>query len=207
MNVQKVLLSILLLTVFSPDVYATGQQPDVLIYDGKTYHLFSNPLEDYYPDEDKRPQFMVGPYTSSSGNWRGYVATWEIIGDRLYLSKIDSWFCGAYSRSRRNKGCRRVTLPELFGKKVVHGRVLASWFSGELRVPDGKRLEYVHMGYGSVYERDILFEVKAGRVLKREVVDNTNRARPSNLELQRQELEKLKKSPSGDKPIVRQPTI
>ncbi|MEW6125632.1 MAG: hypothetical protein AB1757_01100 [Acidobacteriota bacterium] len=207
MNIQKALISLFLLMLFPMHAFATGQQADVLVYAGKTYDLFSNPLEDYYPDEDKRPQFWVRPGTMSSGNWRGYVATWEIIGDKLYLSKIDSWFCGGRSKSRRNNGCHRVTLRELFGKRVVNGMVLASWFSGELRVPDGKELEYVHMGYGSVYERDILFEVKAGKILKREVVDNTNRERPSNLELQRQELEKLKKSPLGDKPIVRKPNI
>ena len=207
MDMRKVLISIFLLMLFSTDAFATGQAADVLIYQGKTYALFSNPLEDYYPDEDRRPQFMVRPHTMSSGNWRGYVATWEIVGDKLYLSKIDSWFCGGRPGSRSNGGCRRVTLRELFGKRVFNGRVLASWFSGELRVPDGKELEYVHMGYGSVYERDILFEVKAGKVLRREVVDNTNRERPSNLELQRQELEKLKKSPSGDKPIAPKPNI
>jgi len=91
---QRFLLSILLLMLITSAAFATAQAPDVLIYNGKTYDLFSNPLEDFYgEDESKRPKFWVAPDTMSSGNWRGYVATWEIIDDKLYLSKIDSWFC------------------------------------------------------------------------------------------------------------------
>jgi hypothetical protein len=30
-------------------------------------------------------------------------------------------------------------------------RVAATWFTGNLIVPDGERVTYVHMGYGSQY--------------------------------------------------------
>jgi len=191
---RKLLLSIFLPMVFAPMVFATSQDSDVLILNGKTYDLYSNPLDSYY-GEDWKPAFWVAPNSVSSGNHRGYVATWKIISDKLYLTKIDSWFCNR--RIRTKSGCRRVTLSDLFGAKVIDGRVAATWFSDELRVPDGKQLEYVHMGYGSIYERDIIFGVDAGKIIKREVIDNTKRVLPSNRELREQELEKLKK-PSGN---------
>ncbi len=195
---RRLFLSILLSTLFTSVVFATSQDPDVLIYNGKTYDLYSNPLSSYY-GEDWQPAFWVAPNTQSSGNWRGYVATWEILNGKLYLTKIDSWFCNR--RIRTKSGCRRVTLHDLFGAKVTDGRVAATWFSDELRVPDGKELEYVHMGYGSIYERDIIFDVDAGKITKREVIDNTKRVLPSNRELQEKELEKLKKSSLGNKPL------
>ena len=204
---RKLSISILLLMALAPVAHATPQAPDLLVYNGKTYDLFSNPLEDYYSHKRRRPRFMIEPHKVITGAWRGYVATWEIIDGRLYLSKVDSWFCGRNSKSRRNKGCRRVTLRELFGRRVVDGRVLASWVSDRLQVPDGKVIQHVWMGYGSIYERDIFIEVQAGRILKQEIVDNTNRELPSYQELQEREIEKLKRSPLGNKPLSPKPNI
>jgi hypothetical protein len=175
----------LLLTVAS--AFATAQAPDKIVYEEKVRALFANPLEDYYESGRKRPLFMISPNTLSSGNWRGYIATWEIDNDTLYLQHVESWIGG-----------RKATLQRLFGKRVRNGRVKATWFSGELRIPDGKQLQYVHMGYGSVYERDIILTVDKGRITNKAVIDNTQRQLPSELELQRQELEKMKKP---DKPL------
>jgi hypothetical protein len=194
--VKKLILCILFLILFSPNALATGQAPDVLFYDNKIYDLFSNPLEPYYKNEKDRPAFKISPDAlSSTGNWRGYVAYWEIEGDRLYLRGIDAWVC-TFQEFVKNQ-CKKADLKELFGEKCVNGKVEANWFSGELNIPDGKRLEYVHMGYGSVYEREIILTVESGKVAKKRVVDNTNKKLPSNQELQRKELEKLRQSPTG----------
>jgi hypothetical protein len=76
-----------------------------------------------------------------------------------------------------------------------NGKVKANWFSGDLRLPEGKLLQYVHMGYGSVYERELTLSVESGRVTKESVVDYTQITLPSELELQRRELEKMKPNP------------
>ena len=46
------------------------------------------------------------------------------------------------------------------------GRVRADWYSGELRIPMGEMLKYVHGGYGSEYEQDRLVLVQAGVVVR-----------------------------------------
>lgn len=43
----------------------------------------------------------------------------------------------------------------------------AEWYGGVLRVPRGELLRHVHMGYGSTYEREVLFEIEKGRVVAR----------------------------------------
>jgi hypothetical protein len=161
---------------------ATAQEPDVIFYKGQKQSLYSNPLEAYYSDGRKRPNFMIAPDTIRTSNWRGYIATWEVKDNKLYLTDIDSWIDG-----------RKATLEHLFGDKYQNGGIEATWFSGKLRIPDGKRLQYVHMGYGSVYERDIILTVEAGEITKTVTIDNTKRQLPSELELQRLELEKMKK--------------
>jgi hypothetical protein len=127
----------------------------------------------------------------STGNWRGYVATWKIENDHLYLVKLDTWICRGWNENT----CRKVNLQRLFGKRYRNGKVLANWFSGELRMPDGKMLQYVHMGYGSVYEREIMLRIESGKLVNESTIDNTRRTLPSELELQHQELEKMKPKP------------
>lgn len=93
------------------------------------------------------------------------------------------------------KTIAEANLRRLFGKRYRDRKILANWFSGTLKMPDGKMLQYVHMGYGSVYEREIMLAVESGKVVAESTVDNTQRTLPSELELQRSELEKIKPKP------------
>lgn len=102
----------------------------------------------------------------SSGNWRGYVATFSIEGARLILRKIEISSCGD-----RPGG---DALPSLFdGKKEVP----VDWFSGILIVPIGKRIAYAHLGYGSLYSEYRLFRIEAGRVVAETKMDSEQYAR------------------------------
>jgi hypothetical protein len=40
--------------------------------------------------------------------------------------------------------------------------VAATWFTGNLIIPDGERVSYVHMGYASEYERYRVVRVERG---------------------------------------------
>ena len=51
------------------------------------------------------------------------------------------------------------------------------------------------MVYGSVYERELTLSVESVLVMKESVIDNTRITLPSELELQRRELEKMKPDP------------
>ncbi len=195
------LFPLALVLLLSFEAFATAQAPDVLIYDNKIYDLYANPLETFYKNQLDRPSFSISPgLIVSTGNWRGYVATWEIEEGTLYLRGIDSWLCDA-----KGEKCKKTDLKELFGDQCIKGKVKANWFSGQLKIPNGKQLQYVHMGYGSIYERDIILTVDAGKITGKKVVDNTKRNLPSESELQKQELEKLKNSPQGNQKTMRPP--
>jgi len=56
-------------------------------------------------------------------------------------------------------------------------RVFAHWYSGTLRVRDGQMLNYRHMGYMSVFERELLIEVEHGVVTGERIKDNRPDAR------------------------------
>ncbi len=91
----------------------------------------------------------------------GYLGTWEIQHDRLYLIEIKAGF------DKENK----TSLQDLF--PGFSERVFAHWFTGELRIPDGEQLKYVHMGFGCEYERDIIINMKKGVVQNVCIQSNT----------------------------------
>jgi hypothetical protein len=138
----------------------TGQIPDLIALDGPTNvkkELFSNPLEVYYQQHPPRPEFQM----QNTANWRGYIATWEISENKFYLTQIEGMI----------KGGQPCSVEFLFPNQS--GKVWANWFSGVLRIVDGKCLKYIHMGYQSVYEREILITIEKGNVVKQEIKDNT----------------------------------
>lgn len=52
-------------------------------------------------------------------------------------------------------------------------KVFAKWFTGEIRVPLGDELQYVHMEYDTLYEKDLFLKIWRGRLKSERVVDNT----------------------------------
>lgn len=57
-----------------------------------------------------------------------------------------------------------VTVSDLFARRSPP--ILADWFTGRLRCPVGELLRYVHGGYMSTFERDLLIDVEKGRVVR-----------------------------------------
>jgi hypothetical protein len=146
-------LTILLAPAEAP---ATAQFPDIIYIDGRKHSLYSNPLEKYFSRERSRPPFR----SPNTANWRGYIAVWEIDRGRFYLKDLEAWL-------PQGKAGLEAVFP---GHK---GRVPATWFSGALRVPQGRMLKPVHMGYLSVYEKDLVIIIDKGKVVRQEVIDNT----------------------------------
>ena len=123
----------------------TAQFSERLHYNGEDLPMCTNPLSDYFAMGGVNPGFE----SNCTALWRGYVGSWEIVNDRLYLIGISGTLeCGV-----------EASLTTMFPD--FPDRVFAHWYSGTIRIPQGKQLEYVHMGYGSTYERGI---VKTTRV-------------------------------------------
>jgi hypothetical protein len=132
---------------------ATTQFSDILYLNSQKHSLVSLPLETYYGPGNPRPKFRA-PNTAT---WRGYIATWEIDRGVLYLKAIRAW---------TDQG--EVGFPALFpGRK---GPVPATWFTGKLKVPQGKILK-VAVPH-PIYEKYLMITVEKGRVLNQEVIDN-----------------------------------
>ncbi len=120
----------------------------------------ATPLSDYFVLRGMRPDFQ----DISTACWRCYVGEWEITLNRLYLIGISADY----------KDGTEVTLGSLF--PGYDSRVFAHWYSGVLSIPQGDLVEYVHMGYASVYERDLLLSVEQGVIVDSQVRVNSEQS-------------------------------
>ena len=131
----------------------TAQVLEKIRYQGKRMGLASTPP---FPTDHPRikmltdDEFRVGVFEITIGStacWRGYIGSWSIRRGKLYLTKIEGRFC-------------------LDGTEAI----FADWFTGDLHIPQGKMIGYIHAGFGSVYEQEIILTVVDGLVTNTEVV-------------------------------------
>ena len=136
----------------------TAQVPDYITYKNKEYALFENPLLPFLIENSI--QFS----STSTANYRGYIANWEIResdeGRKLFLTRLQA----------NLPPKEKFSLDDLFAN--CEDGVFADWYSGSLKCPFGRQLEYVHAGYASVYEFELLFEIEKGLVIHQETKIN-----------------------------------
>ena len=64
-------------------LFATVQEPDILLYNGKEYRIWEEPMEYFFKQfPEKRPEWQ------RTNLWRCYIATFEIIQDELWVIDI-----------------------------------------------------------------------------------------------------------------------
>ncbi|WP_299430540.1 hypothetical protein [uncultured Maribacter sp.] len=138
----------------------TAQIKEILCIDNVKYAIATEPLKPYLSSLNNKPKFFM----DNTACWRGYTGEWQLTQDKLYLNSIN----GNIYNGKDN--IEVVDINYLFPNQ---DRVFASWYTGTIRVPDGKMIKYVHMGYESKYERDLLFNFKKGILIDYEYIDNS----------------------------------
>ena len=138
----------------------TAQMMDIIQLNGIKHGLTCEPLEPYL-EQWKKSNKLLNNFTFTDC-WRGYIAEWEILDDKLYLTNI--------SGIKQFQMEPKVTISTLFPDSKEN--IFAKWFTGKLWVPMGQQLQYVHSGYASVYERDLVITVDKGLVVGQKTIEN-----------------------------------
>jgi hypothetical protein len=157
MKFLKLLFAFVILA--STKSFATAQAPDYLIIDNDTLKIQSNPLEKYF-ETNPFPHNLIN--SVSSGNWRGYVAYFKFLNGKLVVENI---YKEDYKENSKGETDYFLTsiYKDVFGTR---SNFECDFYSGLLICPSGKMLEYVHMGYSSLYENYDLLEIKNGVNIK-----------------------------------------
>lgn len=159
----------------------TAQAGEKLFYKGEETWMAAEPLNQYL--QKRNDIKFISPSTAC---WRGYFGQWEIKDNKLYLIGLKAYL----------EGYREVDLNYLFPRQK---QVIADWFSGKIRVPQGEMLDYVHMGYASLYERDLILEIKNGELVNEYVVENEEEFQERLKDKERKEIERLEKQAKDKK--------
>jgi hypothetical protein len=144
-----------------------AQLPDKIFLEGDIKALYSNPLEQYWVNKKKRRQ----PFCSTEECRRGYIATWEVANNQLFLTGIE----GQIQKSMALFGPKIApySLKKLFPRSR-NNKVKADWYSGRLRIPLGNMTRFEDHEYDSRFERDIIITVEQGNVVRMATLDNTD---------------------------------
>ena len=134
----------------------TAQVSESLKYEGKAYGMCTEPLGNYFTMGGKDPGFTM----IDTSCWRGYVGEWEIVDNRLYMIGLEGLL----------EDGSEVGMEAVFPD--FPDRVFAHWYSGTVRLPQGEMLRYVHMGYESQYDRDLLLTFEKGVLVGTETRKN-----------------------------------
>jgi hypothetical protein len=103
----------------------TTQAKDLLFFNNQVFQIAAQPLEPYLSEAEAKPGFVI----PSTACWRGYCCSWELKNDRLFLVALN-----AYLKNDQQAGIE-ILFP---GQKEV----FAEWFSGKIRIPDGKNQDF-----------------------------------------------------------------
>ena len=129
---KQLFLILLVIFLAVSTAFSTEQTPDKLIIGRDTIYLKSFPLDYVRVKHKIKAPFDYGKYTfPHTGCYRGYIATWQIIGEFLTLKevqKIDS------------VGTQLNIIEYLsssgYTPKIINGYVVADWYSDTLRLYD-----------------------------------------------------------------------
>jgi hypothetical protein len=149
----------------------TTQRPDWLRHEGADYPIKPFPLEalgGHWASLDRGDGHFVTRFGSlSSGCWRGYVARWEIVNDRLYLVGFETL----------DQEGHPLTIQDIFETD----RLFAFWFTGEVSSAFG---DHVFGKYEPTTRFDHVWKFRFGVLESRTPRNNDTpelRARERNL--------------------------
>jgi hypothetical protein len=145
-----------------------GQIPDIIFLSAKPFRLYSTPLDAYLQRSDPRPVFNA----SSTANWRGYIARWEVFDNRLFLTGlfgigrivpshlIDELPTNPFQCA--GDGAKPMRLADLFPEQAP--LVFAEWVTEHLILPAGPSLRQGHDCFGPVRSTYRAIDIAEGRV-------------------------------------------
>lgn len=115
-------LSLFTLLVVSLNCFSTEQIPDLLIIEKDTFFLKSFPLEKL---QFQKPPFSYGEFNfPHTGCWRGYVATWKLIDNKLALIQIEK-----VDSTKQKLNILDFFKQNNYSYKLIDGYVYADWYS------------------------------------------------------------------------------
>lgn len=156
MKLAVSLFYVTLVLISAQGALATPQQPDILIYEGKAYPVYEEPLEAFFTKyPERRPKFC----SSVSSLWRGYIAEIEIVKNEVILRDVKIHTVNPNDPNCLQESKLREVVPD--GKQFK-----LDWFSGSFAAGYGGFLgdepDFYHPW--KIYQKYLLFKIEKGNL-------------------------------------------
>ena len=154
------IILLLFFVLCSKNLLATAQRGDKLVVNGDTAWIHSFPLEKYLSTKGKR---TIGDFdldkqlTISTALFRGYIATWKLENDSLFLIRIQP-------TQFSDEEPKELNIQSEFGSD----RVFAQWVTTNIIHPQG---EILHYSDRDIYEGEKHYTIEQGKLLATEEVN------------------------------------
>ena len=139
----------------------TAQAREILFINNERHTIFGEPLEAYLEANKEKVKFDY----RTTGCWRGYIGTWKLENDKLYLIDLQGT-----KYNPQTKKHSEVGMDYLFPNQKA---VFANWFSGPMEIPQGETLaEYFSTFVGILYlkfTKGVLVDYKSEDCLEKMV--------------------------------------
>ena len=129
----------------------TPQIGEVFLMEGEQYMIDEQPLHPYFVQLNHPPYFTPPSPTC----WRGYYGKWEIKDGTLYLINFRGFV----------DNFDEVDLHYLFPNQE---KVEADWYTGIIKVPQGKILLWSETLSASIYEEYLHLRFEHGKLISYE---------------------------------------
>jgi hypothetical protein len=154
-GVLRAVIALLLVVAAPRPAHATAQVANLIVIDGETHALWSEPLDS---SGLRLVTDRMAHWGRSTACWAGFRSVWAIRGGLL-------WFAGT-------RECHGPA--GLAADRVLQGvdarQIVADGYTGTLILPQGPLVQYVHGGWASLYASERRISVVEGRVVSDEVV-------------------------------------
>lgn len=133
----------------------TAQFSDSIMYKGELYGIANEPFEAFLKN---RPDIKFRDLCSAC--WRGYLADWEILEDKLYLIGLKEFVM--------QNDIARYNFNDIFPGM---DKVFAEWYTGEVKIELGETIENVR-SRRPIFESEVILTIEKGIIVEEREVDN-----------------------------------
>lgn len=160
---------------------SSPQTSDYLIHNKDTIPIHQLLVEQYineYNHSKAEYSFQEFVYTNC---WRGYQAIYEIQNRKLFVKHLIG--CNElFDNGEIDITASNARMVEVFGDKVINGKVFMEWYSGKLSLPkkNSNILRWDGI-FNRIYEEEFLLQFKSGNLKNsKEIINYVDNARSIN---------------------------
>ena len=164
----KIIIAGLLLLLFPKISQATGFIPDRIYINGEKWSLYDYPIWMNKEIEKRLEEYLEKDKKGAILSWSlagpGYICTWSIENDKLYLKEVEAEYCDTINGKSFTVIYPADSLKGVFKGQHTKRGIRANWVNNNLRAGYGPTIWYAHMGFAINKKYEMHINCSKGKI-------------------------------------------